>query len=128
VQLALNHGVPMSSRAPQRTSRKSPHTPPGPEPPSTWPPTAPSPHSSAKAIETAMTDARYRANARRLQNEYSSHDALAEITGCHKGNYSTDTAARGGSRTPLGMREQRLQPWQDPDRLQGRPHGRPGPG
>jgi UDP:flavonoid glycosyltransferase YjiC (YdhE family) len=27
-----------------------------------------------------MTDARYRANARRLQNEYTSHDALAEIT------------------------------------------------
>ncbi|MDT7583346.1 MAG: hypothetical protein QOE32_896 [Pseudonocardiales bacterium] len=80
VQLALNHGVPMVLAG---TTEDKPEV----SAHAAWTGAAinlgtnrPQPEQLLKAIETAMTDARYRANARRLQNEYTSHDALAEIT------------------------------------------------
>jgi len=80
VQLALNHGVPMVlAGATEDKPEVSAHA--------AWTGAAinlatnrPETTELRKAIETVMADSRYRANAQRLQTEYSSHHALAEIT------------------------------------------------
>jgi MGT family glycosyltransferase len=80
VQSALNHGVPMVlAGATEDKPEVSAHA--------AWTGAAinlatnrPEPADLRKAVETILNDSRYRANAQRLQTEYASHDAFAEIT------------------------------------------------